>query len=72
MRYGVQGSVNKQTLNVSRGVSTEVTITKLNASTNYSIEVAAVNNVGIGKYSAAIFALTQGIVYLDNAQIDIM
>ena len=60
MRYGVKGSVNKQTLNVTGGASTEVTITDLNPSTNYSIEVAAVNKAGNGKYSAPRYALTQG------------
>ena len=37
-------------------------ISGLTASTQYSIEVAAVNNVGTGDYSNVIMQLTQGIV----------
>ena len=63
LRYGVQGSVSKQVMNVSRGATSEATISGLNITTNYSIEVAAVNRAGTGVYSAALFAVTQGIVF---------
>ena len=58
MRYGVQGSRNKKNLKVSGGA----TISELNSSTNYSIEVAAVNSAGTGVYSTAIFIITSGIM----------
>ena len=43
--------MNKQTVNVSGGATTEVTISGLPASTAYIIEVAAVNSAGTGMYS---------------------
>ena len=60
VQYGVHGSLSKQIVNAS-DVATNTTIAGLKAATNYSIEVAAVNRVGVGMYSAAIFAVTQGI-----------
>ena len=69
VRYGEHVSVTKQivnvledatTLNVLGGTATEVTIIGLSAATNYSIEVAAVNNAGTGVYSAIIYAFTKG------------
>ena len=50
VRYGVQGS-GTQTVSVSGGGATQTTISGLTPSTTYSIEVAAVNNAGIGEYS---------------------
>ena len=63
VRYGVHNSVNKQVVDVMGGATTETTITGLNATTNYSIEVAAVNSAGTGIFSATIFVVTQGIVF---------
>ena len=57
VRYGVQGS-GTQTMSVSGGGATMTTISGLMPSTNYSIEVAAVNNAGIGLYSAVITVVT--------------
>ena len=54
VRYGVQGSGSTQTESVSGGATTEATISGLTPSTNYSIEVAAVNSVGVGSYSNSI------------------
>ena len=54
--YGVEGTGNSQTVNVSRGS----TIIGLNAATNYSIEVAAVNSAGTGVYSDPISSITLG------------
>ena len=51
VRYGVQGSGSTQTRDVSGGSDTEATISSLMPSTTYSIQVAAVNSVGIGVYS---------------------
>ena len=51
VRYGVQGSGNTQTSDVSGGSLTEATISSLMPSTTYSIQVAAVNSAGIGVYS---------------------
>ena len=65
VQYGIQQNLlSKQSVNVSEDAATKVTtIAGLNAATNYSIEVAAVNRVGVGMYSAAIFAVTKGIVF---------
>ena len=60
VRYGVQGNGSTQTVNVSGGGSTQTIIFGLNPSTNYTIEVAAVNSVGTGVYNNVIFHLTQG------------
>ena len=45
-------------MNVSGETTTETAISGLNAATNYSIEVAAVNSVGIGVHSNPIISLT--------------
>ena len=58
--YSVQYGV--QTKRVSGGGATQTTISRLTASTEYSIQVAAVNSAGTGVYSNAIMQLTQGIV----------
>ena len=52
VRYVIQGNGSMQTVNVSRGDSTKIAISGLKSSTNYSIEVAAVNSAGIGMYSS--------------------
>ena len=54
VRYGVIGSGNTQTVPVSGASQTETTI----SSTTYSIQVAALNVVGIGVYSAGNNSLT--------------
>ena len=51
VRYGVVGSGNTQTMSISGGSVTEATISSLMLSTNYSIQVAAVNSAGTGVYS---------------------
>ena len=56
VRYGVSGTSSYQTVNVSRGS----TIIGLKPSTNYSIEVAAVNSAGTGVYSDPISNITLG------------
>ena len=48
VRYGVQGSGSTQTETVSGGGATMTIISGLMVSTNYSIEVAAVNSAGTG------------------------
>ena len=65
VRYGVQGSGRTQTVSALGGVVTETTISGLDFATNYSIEVAAVNNAGIGVYSDTIVFTTESKV-LDN------
>ena len=60
VRYEVQGNGSTQTATVSGGGSTQIIISGLTPSTNYSIEIAAVNSVGTGVYSNVIFHLTQG------------
>ena len=61
VQYGVHGSGNINNINVSGDGTTEIIITGLNPTTNYSIEVAAVNSAGTGVYSTAIFTFTKGI-----------
>ena len=61
VRYWVQRS-STHTLNVSGGTTTAFTLTGLSNSTTYSIDVAAVNNAGIGKYSDSIMVKTKGKV----------
>ena len=58
VRYGVQGSGSTQTISVSGDSVTETTISGLMSFTNYSIEVAAVNNVSTGKYSGPVIVET--------------
>ena len=60
VRYGVQGNGSTQTVNVSGGEAIQTIISGRTPSTNYSIEVAAVNSVGTGVYSNVIFQLTRG------------
>ena len=45
-------------MNVSGGATMETTIFGLNSATTYSVEVAAVNSVGIGVYSTSSTSLT--------------
>ena len=63
VRYWVQRS-STHTLNVSGGAATAFTLTGLSNSTTYNIDVAAVNNAGIGKYSDAIMVKTIGKISL--------
>ena len=62
VRYEVLNSMNPQTMNVGGGNSFEAIITDLEPTTFYSIEVAAVNSVGTGVYSAAISPITKGLL----------
>ena len=50
--------MSTQTMIVSGGAVAEATISGLLSSTNYSIEVAAVNSAGTGVYSGPVVALT--------------
>ena len=59
VRYGVQGGGSTQTKNVS-GSTTETTISGLQSSTNYAIEVVAVNGAGTGPFSSPITMETPG------------
>ena len=60
MQYGVQASGSTQTMSVTGWNATEATISGLTPSTSYSIEVAAVNSVGIGVYNSPISASISG------------
>ena len=51
VQYGVEGSGNTQTMPVSGASTTQTTISGVNPSTTYSIQVAAVNSAGTGLYS---------------------
>ena len=58
VRYGIQGSGRTLTMTVSGGATTEKSMTGLDSATNYSIEVAVINNVGTGVYSSPIIVTT--------------
>ena len=60
VQYGVQGSGSTQTRDVSGGGSTNIVISGLTSSTNYTVEVAAVNSVGTGVYSDPYIVQTDG------------
>ena len=60
VQYGVMGSGNTQTITVDGADVTQTTIENLMSSTNYSIEVAAVNSAGTGVYSDTIIEETDG------------
>ena len=47
-----------QSVNVSGGAAAEAIISGLMSNTTYTIEVAAVNSAGIGKYSLSMTATT--------------
>ena len=51
VQYGVIGSGDTQTVTVYGATVNEATITGLNPSTAYSIQVAAINGAGTGLYS---------------------
>ena len=51
VQYGVEGSGNTENMTVSGASTTQTTISGLNPSTTYSIQVAAVNSAGTGVYS---------------------
>ena len=59
VQYGVVGSESTQTISVSGDFSG--VISNLEPPTNYSIKVAAMNSVGIGPYSDAVIAQTDGM-----------
>ena len=48
-----------QSVNVSGGAATEAIISGLRVNTTYTIEVAAVNSAGIGKYSMPMATVTK-------------
>ena len=60
VQYGVMGSGSTQTMRVSRGDASHTTISGLESSRTYSIQVAARNSAGIGMYSSPISQLTSG------------
>ena len=51
MRYGVQGSENRETVSVLGEEATNRRIYGLNSSTTYTVQVAAENSAGPGMYS---------------------
>ena len=51
VRYGVQGSENRETVSVLGEEATNRRISGLNSSTNYIVQVAAENLAGPGMYS---------------------
>ena len=57
LRYSEVGNDNQQT-NTTGAENYEITIINLMLATNYSIQVAAVNNAGTGIYSDAVFVKT--------------
>ena len=64
VQYGVMGSGNTMTMPVDVAATTQTTIGDLMSSTDYSIQVAAVNSEGTGVYSDPITATTEGVPYI--------
>ena len=64
MQYAVQGKGSTQTVNISGEATNQTTLTELDASTTYCIKIAAVNSAGTGVYSDVIFAVTEGIAFM--------
>ena len=60
MQYGVVESESTQTMNASGGSVTEATISGLESSRTYLIQVAARNSAGIGLYSDSKTQITLG------------
>ena len=58
--YSIQYEADNTTRDVLGGSVTEATVSNLMPSTNYSIQVAAVNSAGTGPYSVAIVSKTNG------------
>ena len=59
VKYGVMGSLdNGSVMNITGASVTEATIFNLMLSTNYSIQIAAVNNADTGVFSNATFIKT--------------
>ena len=60
MQYGVEGSGRNRNISLSGFNTPQTTLFGLEPSTNYSIEVAAVNIAGPGVYSVPISSITLG------------
>ena len=60
VQYGVFRSGSTQTVSVPGGDALQTTISELEPSMTYSIEVAAVNSAGVGLYSDPAVQLTLG------------
>ena len=62
VQYGVQGNGSYQTMNVSRGTTTETTISVMGSDTTYSVKVAALSSTGTGMYSSPTAISTSGML----------
>ena len=71
VQYGVQGDSNTQKLSITGASITNAMITDLNASTNYSIQVATVNSKGTGVYSETITTQTEGTMIWNGLRSDV-
>ena len=60
--YEVLGSGSARTMIVSGEDTRQTTISNLNPSTTYSVQVGAENNAGTGVYSEPKVAVTNGII----------
>ena len=59
VRYQVVGGPNTGTMvNITGGSISKTTISNLDSSTNYSIQVAAKSSAGTGEYSSSVFVET--------------
>ena len=71
VRYGAQGNNRMQNVNVSGGAATKAIISGLRVNTTYTIEVAAVNSAGIGRYSLSMRAITSSkSVWYQHVRLD--
>ena len=66
VRYGVNGSQTNETIHVMSGTATEYTITELQSTTTYKIELAAINTAGSSVYSSPSTAITTGETFSNN------
>ena len=60
MQYGLVGSGNIQAVRVLGGDVSQTTLSGLEPARTYSIEVAAMNDAGVGLYSDSKVQLTLG------------
>ena len=58
VRYQAIGNGAWTVINVTEESINETRISNLNSSTNYSIQVAAINSAGTGTYSSSVFFTT--------------
>ena len=59
VKYGVEGNDSKETLSINNAAAFTINFSELISDTHYVVEVAGVNNNGIGVYKTIIITTTQ-------------